>query len=650
MAFDAMQGMAVLFGGSGTSDFGDTWLWDGAMWTQASPMTAPSARGATAMVYDSARGVTVLFGGVHGSTLYGDTWEWNGTNWIQMFPMTSPPAREWDQMAYDSARGVTVLFGGGGLTDTWEWNGTNWTQRLPAASPPIRNYFAMTYDSARGVTVLFGGQGGPPNYDALNDTWEWDGTNWSQQMPAASPPGGPYPLMVYDSTRQVNVLFGEDSGETWEWDGTNWTQQTPVASPSNRAGQGMTYDSARGVMIVFGGLGISANALQSDTWEWPICTTANEADGGGADAAVDAGQLVNGGMDGGAEDDGGSMTDAGNEADAGQRDAGGPDGSAFNWSKIVPTTVPPPRYGHAMVFDSMRGVTVMFGGYDTDVLNDTWEWDGSNWAQLMPMTNPPGRYQHALAFDSQRGVTVLFGGWASQMSADCNVASGAGYVCGYTWEWDGQDWTKRSASTSPPARGSHVMAYDTTAAVTLLFGGAGAVESTSCATSYQGDYFCGDLWSWNGTGWSQLSPMSSPSARWASVMAAGSDGSVFLFGGWGTPAQGLNDSWTYGAVGWSPLSPGSRPSARAQGAMAYDSARSVAVIFGGFEANGDPLGDTWEWTGTTWAQSLPNSSPPVRGQDALAYDSSRGVTVLFGGGGGSGFTPLSDTWEWGKPQ
>ncbi len=36
-------------------------------------------------------------------------------------------------MAYDSARGVTVLFGGGtdhGLSgQTWEWDGTQWTLR-----------------------------------------------------------------------------------------------------------------------------------------------------------------------------------------------------------------------------------------------------------------------------------------------------------------------------------------------------------------------------------------------------------------------------------------------------------------------------------------------------------------------------------------
>src|SRR5262245_47773942 len=60
-------------------------------------------------------------------------------------------------MAYDSARKVTVLFGGwDGTSDngTWEWDGSAWTPRITSA--PLSRYdHAMVYDSVRGVTVLF---------------------------------------------------------------------------------------------------------------------------------------------------------------------------------------------------------------------------------------------------------------------------------------------------------------------------------------------------------------------------------------------------------------------------------------------------------------------------------------------------------------
>lgn len=78
-------------------------------------------------------------------------------------------------MAYDSARGVTVLFGGyvgsaGASRETWEWNGSVWRRRV-IAGPAARYGHAMAYDSARGVTVLFGGyRDGVGGADG--ETWE----------------------------------------------------------------------------------------------------------------------------------------------------------------------------------------------------------------------------------------------------------------------------------------------------------------------------------------------------------------------------------------------------------------------------------------------------------------------------------------------
>ena len=82
-----------------------------------------------------------------------------------------------------------------------------------------------------------------------------------------------------------------------------------------------------------------------------------------------------------------------------------------------------------MAYDSARGRVVLFGGngrdtgpgYSTNVLNDTWEWDGNAWAQRMPATNPdvPSslapymRTSFAMAYDSSRGLVVLFGGVSS---------------------------------------------------------------------------------------------------------------------------------------------------------------------------------------------------------------------------------------------
>ncbi len=75
-------------------------------------------------------------------------------------------------MVYDSARGVTVLYGGqstSGGDDTWEWNGSAWTQ-LAISGPGQRFFHSMAFDTARGVTVFFGGRSSAQVFHG--DTWE----------------------------------------------------------------------------------------------------------------------------------------------------------------------------------------------------------------------------------------------------------------------------------------------------------------------------------------------------------------------------------------------------------------------------------------------------------------------------------------------
>jgi hypothetical protein len=113
-------------------------------------------------------------------------------------------------MACDVVRQRVVLFSGwthsGILSDTWEWDGSNWTQRSPATSPSARQWHAMAHDSARQRVVLFGGSD-QPNYSS-SDTWEWDGGNWTQRSSATAPAARRGPAMAYDMARQRVMLFG----------------------------------------------------------------------------------------------------------------------------------------------------------------------------------------------------------------------------------------------------------------------------------------------------------------------------------------------------------------------------------------------------------------------------------------------------------
>ncbi len=179
MAYDSARGVTVLFGGwtrVGSRRHGDTWEWDGNAWSLRAepPDPGPSPRYAHAMSYDAARGVTILFGG-YDDAYDGETWEWDGNSWT-LSATTGPSPRTHSAMAYDAARGVTVLYGGTRTfgsgpvhyDDTWEWDGATWTQVTTTGTGP-REGHAMAYDSARAATVLFGGSGG----DLRADTWEY---------------------------------------------------------------------------------------------------------------------------------------------------------------------------------------------------------------------------------------------------------------------------------------------------------------------------------------------------------------------------------------------------------------------------------------------------------------------------------------------
>ena len=107
-------------------------------WTQVSTQ-GPSARESAYMSYDSSRGKIVLFGGYEpagSGKVDSDTWEFDGTSWTQI-PVSGPPPGALGQMVFDSARGVSVLFGGGNNSTflapiTWEWDGATWVARSVA--------------------------------------------------------------------------------------------------------------------------------------------------------------------------------------------------------------------------------------------------------------------------------------------------------------------------------------------------------------------------------------------------------------------------------------------------------------------------------------------------------------------------------------
>jgi hypothetical protein len=236
-------------------------------WTQWYPSTSPPGGVGRNLIYDASRDVMLYFGSSTLRNPVAQTWTWDGGAWTQSNPVTNPIGRS-GAFAFDAARGMAVLFGGFDAR-TWLWDGSNWKAFLPSNHPSPRAGASMTYDATRQVIVLFGGCANASCGALLNDTWTWDGSNWTQQSPSATPPARSGAYFAYDGAAGTAVLFGGVSGsaplnDTWAWTGTQWTQLHPSTSPSPRQGCCMTYDPVMGGLVLFGVTGGSA----SDMWSW----------------------------------------------------------------------------------------------------------------------------------------------------------------------------------------------------------------------------------------------------------------------------------------------------------------------------------------------------------------------------------------------
>jgi hypothetical protein len=315
--------------------------------------------------------------------------------------------------------------------------GDPWRNRtpaaLPAAWPPAATLVPLAFDGARGRVLMFGG-GTILGWAQSNDLFEWDGDagQWDRLTPTPLPAAWPKPLgghaMAWDARRKKLVVFGgydfvqidflNPHADLWELDSATltWTNRTPAVLPASwpapRYLHALVYDSARDKTVLFGGWTSTNNfPIYDDLWEW--------------------------------------------------------DGDSGTWTDRTPSprpaAWPKARYHHAMVYDSQRQRTVLFGGYVGGPLaNDIWEWDGAAFVNRtpspLPAGWPPPRDEHAVAYDPVRARMLVFGGYHP--------------ILGDTWEWNGatNDWGQVDAPGPSPRRGA-TMAFDARRQVAVMFGG-----------------------------------------------------------------------------------------------------------------------------------------------------------------------------------
>lgn len=282
---------------------------------------------------------------------------------------------------------------------------------------------------------------------------------------------------------------------------------------------------------------------------------------------------------------------------------------------------PLPRSNHAMAYDSKRHVVVLFGGWSNkgELLDDTWEYDGTAWQKIATTTSPPARADLSLAYDPERGITMLFGGITSDSAYTSDV-----------WFYDGQTWQQTEPSHHPPPRHSAPLVYDPVEQAMLLFGGYGSGGQLH------------DTWKFNGTTWQEMEFLSAGPPITLPQMVYDSRREVFVL------RSVFNvTTFEYDRSTWShaPLEPEKELRIPILGfRMVYDIDRGLTVLFGGEAPAGQD--GVWEYDGEKWYQPPSvDARPSSRLYHAMVYDEARGVVVLFGGFAADE-TYLNDTWEY----
>ena len=295
-----------------------------------------------------------------------------------------------------------------------------------STAPPRRAHHELVYDEGSKTILMTGGStplNGGSSFDMFNDLWQFDGKEWKQTGSAGDKRSGM--KMVYDTKRHKLYSFGgwidgNSLAELRVLENGDWKVLTNL--PEMKASEpGFVYDEARDKLIVFGG-SAARGVVNNTTWEW----------------------------------DGQSWK---------KFNGAGPEG----------------RSGAAMVYDSKRRKTVLYGGGGAtfgNAFEDTWEFDGNSWIKVSDI-GPGKRGAHGYAYDAKRGMLVIFGGNMNGMVKD-------------TWGWDGKEW-KKLADAGPPARGMGYMAYDKNREKIVMFGG---------RLGWPND--ANDTWEWDGKEWKEI--------------------------------------------------------------------------------------------------------------------------------------------------
>jgi hypothetical protein len=323
-------------------------------------------------------------------------------------------------------------------TGTWRVS-----KKTTPAYPNTRIGHSTVYDPGLNATVLFGGfrKNASGEYEALGETWEWNGSAWTNINISGPPacghlalsrgPSGKVVLYggaaVYEEEIIIEEqilkdvwIYGNNASGNREWKELKRNTDIfpdPVTGrwPKSLRGHAMVYDSNRDTVILFGGMG--QNQYYAETWELRKI------------------------------------------------------GNIWEWKEIGDTG-PSARAGHQLVYNEVTGKTLLFGGRDATKLHgDLWEYDPDEGGWSLVSSGGPGpRAWFSMAqypIMGPQGTTLVFGGVTALGTTPPTVTR-------EFWLWDGTSWSQPQlppTDLKPLPRALASGSFDLQTREMVIFGG-----------------------------------------------------------------------------------------------------------------------------------------------------------------------------------
>jgi hypothetical protein len=543
-----------------------------------------------------------------------DTWEWNGKIWVQVYPGNPPPGRAGHAMVYDSVADRVVVFAGkAGVdpddedlvllrNDTWELVDGSWRPVTSPAAPPARQQAGAAFEPANNRMVVYGGF--DESGDVRHDTWVLEGSSWRMLATTVAVNN---PTMVHDPVRQQTLMLGVDADDEtvmYELAGEEWQQLTPENLPPCVGFGGMAFEQRFTRVVFQGGACFGTEPTVAETWLWhgddwvklsPVPTPGRVTGFGLANDPIHAETVMFGGVD--FQERSHTYVFRNNQ-----------------WAFQIVNQHPAGRSLFAFASDPDRGVSWLFGGLDDvgDLLNDLFMLRGRVWSRMRTEGGPPFCFNPLGAYDKGRERFILM----------CDNAD--------IWEWDGIQWYDFSStvvSDQPGDRRFAALVFDERLGRVVLYGG------------FDEFNYLGDIWTWDGAKWTEIKtkPKDSPPPRGLSAMFYDPISQrTVIYGGIGRPTiddavKRYNDMWSFDGSKWTQLSPTTNPGPLYGPQVGWDPASETIVMFGGKNGQETYVNSHWSWNGSNWEQVTPANAPSPRMNGRMINDPLSGKLMLYGG-------------------